>query len=297
MSAVNESNRSFYYCIMICCLLLFSCKQNKRKQDIRQVVVEWTGKAIQFPTGIPCKSLGRDTDCVDTSNPNYKILLYVDSAGCTGCRLKLSEWKQLISEADALFPGKMDFLFFYQPKQRDLRELALQMNMADFPYPVFLDMDNQIDRANRFPSDPSFQCFLLDRDNKVVLIGNPAVNPQIWELYKEQISGARRTANPVTTVQVSPERQELNGMKPGETYSCVFEIENTGSYPFVILGVHSSCGCAVPVWDKQPIAPGGKTEIRVEVKPDETGFFNKTIDVYGNIAQSVLKLSMIGTVE
>ena len=281
---------------MIALLSLCSCKEEKRKQTIREVVAEWTGKEIRFPEGIPCQFLGRDTACIDPANRNYKILLYVDSTGCNSCRLKLPEWNQLISEADALFPGKVDFLIFYQPKSRDVRELTFQLNQADFQYPVFLDMDNKIDKANHFHSSPSFQCFLLDKDNKVVLIGNPVVNPGIWELVKEQISGEKRTATPLTAIQVNPVRHELSGMKVGETYSCVFEIENTGDNPFVITGIHSSCGCAVPVWDKQPVAPGGKTEIRVEVKPDATGFFNKTIDVYGNIEQSVLKLSMIGTV-
>ena len=279
-------------------LCLFACKRDRTKDHIMQAVAEWTGKQILFPEGIPCQFLGADTVCINPNNPTpYKILLYVDSTGCSGCRLKLLEWKQLISEADALFPGETDFLIFYQPKQRDVKELSLLLRQADFQYPVFWDIENKIDKANRFSSDPSFQCFLLDQDNKVVLIGNPTFSPQIWELYKQQISGVKRTTNPQTTIQVNSSRQDLPKMKMGETYVCVFEIENTGSNPFVILGIRSSCGCAVPTWDQQPVAPGRKTEIKVEVKPESTGFFNKTIDVYGNIEQSVVKLSVIGTVE
>ena len=45
-----------------------------------------------------------------------------------------------------------------------------------------------VDRINRLLSDQSFQFFLLDPDNKVVLIGNPAINPRIREIYKELIS-------------------------------------------------------------------------------------------------------------
>lgn len=36
---------------------------------------------------------------------------------------------------------------------------------------------------NNFPSDMSFQTFLLDEDNKVVAIGNPVHNPKVKELY------------------------------------------------------------------------------------------------------------------
>jgi len=132
-----------YFLILL--MFLCSCTENKRKQTIREVVAEWTGKQILFPDGIPCQFLGKDTVCINPANQNYKILLYVDATGCNACRLKLSEWKQLISEAYALFPGKVDFLIFYQPKKRDVRELAFQLKHDDFQYPVFLDIDNQID--------------------------------------------------------------------------------------------------------------------------------------------------------
>ncbi|MDR2233767.1 MAG: DUF1573 domain-containing protein [Tannerella sp.] len=275
-----------------------SCRENSRRDVAAKIIAEWTGREIQFPAGIPCQSSGRDTVCIDPHHPaTYKIMLYVDSTGCNTCRMKISVWKQLMAEADSLFPGQMDLLMFYQPKNRDVKEVMSQMRLYDFRYPVFIDTENLIDKSNRFPAIDDFRCFLLDGDNKVVLIGNPTINPAIWELYKQQISGKKRQSNPVTTISATPVRQELPMMKKGETYSCVFEIENTGSNPFVILGVRSSCGCTVPAWSRQPVAPGGKTEIMVEVKPDETGFFNKTIDVYGNIEESIIKLSMIGTVE
>jgi len=279
-------------------LLLCSCKADHRKETVMLVVTEWTGKKIFFPEGIPCQFLGRDTVCINPNNPTkYKVLLYVDSTGCSGCKMKLFEWKKLIDDVDSLLSDEIDFLFFVQPQKSNLKELNWTIRENNFQYPIFMDIENEINKINNFPSEQIFQCFLLDKDNKVVLIGNPTINPQIWELYKQQISGVKRTTNPLTTIQVNPSRQDLPKMKVGETYSCVFEIENTGSYPFVILGIRSSCGCAVPTWDRQPVAPGRKTEIKVEVKPESTGFFNKTIDVYGNIELSVVKLSVIGTVE
>ena len=109
------------------------------------VVTEWTEKEIHFPEGISCQSLGRDTVCLNPYNATaYKILLYADSTGCTGCRLKLSEWKLLIAETNTLFPGKIDFLIFYQPKSKDIKELDFQMKLHNFRHPVFMDMDNQI---------------------------------------------------------------------------------------------------------------------------------------------------------
>jgi len=115
----NRHKKAYCWYVIILLFLLCSCKEGRRRLNIQQVVAEWTGKEIQFPTGIPCRSMGIDTDCINITNLNYKILLYVDSLGCSSCRLKLSEWKQIIAEADSLFSGEVDFLFFFQPKKQD----------------------------------------------------------------------------------------------------------------------------------------------------------------------------------
>ena len=157
-------------------------------KSAKQIVAEWTGKEIVFPAGIPCQSMGSDIDYVDPANQNYKILLYVDSTGCTSCRLRLSDWKQIVAEADSLFRGRVDFLFFFQPKKQDEKELQFFFRQNGFTYPVFIDTNNEIDKINKFPSDIQYQSFLLDKDSKVLLIGNPSINKGIWQLFKKYIS-------------------------------------------------------------------------------------------------------------
>jgi len=174
-----------YFLILL--LLICSCAENKRKQTIREVVAEWIGKQILFPEGIPCQSLGMDTFCINPANQNYKILLYVDSTGCSGCRLKLSEWKRIMEEADTIFSEQVDFLLFFQPKKQDERELQFLFRNNGFHYPVYIDRKREIDRLNRFPSQTEYQCFLLDAENKVIMVGNPSLNTGIWKLFKKYI--------------------------------------------------------------------------------------------------------------
>jgi len=184
---------AYYPYIIFLFLFFYSCSENKRKQTIREVVAEWTGKQILFPEGIPCQSLGRDTFCINPANQNYKILLYVDSAGCSSCRLKLFEWKQIIEDADTSFSEQVDFLFFFQPKKQDERELQFMFRNNGFNHPVFIDRNCEIDRLNKFPSQTEYQCFLLDADNKVIMVGNPSLNTGIWQLFKKYISGENKT--------------------------------------------------------------------------------------------------------
>ena len=168
---------------------LSSCKKNKQKDDTVQTVKEWTGKKVKFPKKLFCTSMGKDTACVDVYNDNYKILLYVDSLGCTSCRLKLYEWKKIMQESDTAFIRKPEFVFIFQPKKNGEEELLQSIfRQNGFHHPVFIDKDNVIAEINKFPSNPEYQCFLLDKNNKVLLVGNPALVPGIWILYKKIIS-------------------------------------------------------------------------------------------------------------
>ena len=91
-------------------------------------------------------------------------------------------------EADSLFQGSVVFLFFFQPKKQDKKELQFLFRQNGFEYPVFIDTKNEMNKINKFPTDNQYQCFLLGKDNKVVLIGNPSANAGIWQLFKKYIS-------------------------------------------------------------------------------------------------------------
>ena len=165
-----------------------SCKQNNLRDDVVKIVFEWTGREIKFPEGLPCISMDRNTTCIDVHNDNFKIVLYVDSLGCTNCRLSLSTWKKIMKESDSVFIRKPEFVFIFQPKKRDKKELSLIFRNNGFRHPVFIDKENETDRMNKFPSNPEYQCFLLGKDNKVIMVGNPATNSGIWILYKRIIT-------------------------------------------------------------------------------------------------------------
>jgi hypothetical protein len=178
-----------FFFSLVLVLGIFSCKKNKKYAEAQQIVKEWTGKQILFPDDYSCFIQGKDTAvslCSGLLNREYKILLYVDSTGCSGCRLKLFQWQQLIAETDSLFEGRLSFLLFFQPK--NTKEMRVLFKRDQFDYPVFIDTANTLEQLNHFPSQPEYQCFLLDKDNKVLMLGNPVLNPQIWELYKQMIT-------------------------------------------------------------------------------------------------------------
>ena len=182
--------KKWSFFLLIVTLFISSCKDIRKKEDLSKVIIEWTGKGIVFPENIPCYTSGKEThsnQCYKQLLNEYRIFLYIDSIGCSSCRLQLPEWKQLIKETDSLFSGKVGFLFFFQPK--NIKEFRYIFARERFDYPLFIDTNGSINNINHLPKETQYQCFLLDKDNKVVMIGNPVSNPNIWELYKKQISG------------------------------------------------------------------------------------------------------------
>ena len=234
---------------------------------------EWTGKEIKFPENVPYYVSGQETlteFCDDCFHKEYKILLFVDSAGCSSCRLKLFEWKQLIEEANNIFQGKVGFLLFFQPK--DLSNIDFLFVRDEFDYPVFIDTNGSINRLNQFPQAMQYQCFLLDSENKILGIGNPVSNIKIWELYKSKIANMKIVeTNLFTSVVIDKDVHDYGTIQKGSTNTTTFTITNTGNNPFIISRVSTSCGCTKVTWDKQPIAVGGKTTVNVVLSPDEAG--------------------------
>jgi hypothetical protein len=49
----------------------------------------------------------------------------------------------------------------------------------------------------------------------------------------------------------------------GEVVEHTFRFTNTGTKDLVISSASASCGCTIPEWSKEPIAPGEKGEIKV----------------------------------
>ena len=76
----------------------------------------------------------------------------------------------------------------------------------------------------------------------------------------------------------------------------VFEFTNTGDAPLVISKVNSSCGCTIPSWTKDPIAPGGSGKIEVKYDTKRVGPIRKTVTVSSNAETPNVALKIKGKV-
>ncbi len=76
-----------------------------------------------------------------------------------------------------------------------------------------------------------------------------------------------------------------------------FVFTNNGNKPLIITNATGSCGCTVPTYPKEPIAPGAKGVIGVKYATDRVGAFTKTVTITSNTAETPSKtLTIKGTV-
>ena len=73
---------------IMCVWLLVSCSES-REEAVYRLVKEWTGKEIKFPEHSVFTVQGKDTVDFTFQDADYKVLVYVDSVGCTSCKLQL----------------------------------------------------------------------------------------------------------------------------------------------------------------------------------------------------------------
>lgn len=85
---------------LLASLLIITACQDKKKEEAINSVKEWTGKEILFPKNSVFTIRGKDTIDFALNASNYKIVSYIDTAGCTTCQLKLAEWQRFMGEVD-----------------------------------------------------------------------------------------------------------------------------------------------------------------------------------------------------
>lgn len=286
-----------FLCILISCVI--SACGNLHYKEIQETVTYWQKREILFPSDTVFVSYSRKYGEKKMSLPKgeYSIFCYVDSTGCMSCKLQLDKWGEFINQIDSISSNRVPFIFVFQSALKS--DLIHFLKKVGFEYPLFIDTKHSFDSLNGFPTDIQYQTFLLDRNNKVLSIGNPIYNPGVRELYMDIIQGKviRREKNlnqTKTKVSVSTTDISLGSFNWEQEQTTSFVFKNTGNAPLVIQNVITSCGCLTVDYPKEPVPPLHEAILKVKYKADQPGYFNKTIIVYCSADSSPFKLKVSG---
>ena len=168
---------------MVIFVLILSCQS--KTQKIKTQLEQFIGKTIVFPDSMTIIKL----DTINTILPYYQeaeftISTAIDGA-CGVCVDQLNDWKTFIQSNATILDKKVKILFFIESYDFDTFEYLTKD--IDFSYPLIFDPKELYIWNNKLPQDKRFQTFLLDKNNKILLIGSPIDNNKISELYKKTI--------------------------------------------------------------------------------------------------------------
>ena len=109
---------------------------------------------------------------------------------------------------------------------------------------------------------------------------------------------------PVTTDPASPptgepvmkfeeETHDFGDLMQGGDASFVFKFTNEGTTDLVISNAKGSCGCTVPKWSSDPVAPGAEGEIKVVYDSNRIGGISKSVTINYNSTTEPVKTIFI----
>ena len=115
------------------------------------------------------------------------MVVYYYSISCSPCLISnLLHWSDIVTYSKEL-AYKFYILFIFDSQKHEQREIYLKFKELDYPF--FMDEEYVFSRLNKnIPKDDKLHTFLLDKNNKVVLVGNPVDNAKLWDLYKKTIN-------------------------------------------------------------------------------------------------------------
>lgn len=101
----------------------------------------------------------------------------------------------------------------------------------------------------------------------------------------------------ITSVEFTEEAFDFGAITQGEKAEHTFKFKNTGDHDLVIVSAKGSCGCTIPKWPKEPIAPGEEGEMFVVFNSEgKKGKQHKKVTVIANTEPATTVVALRGEV-
>lgn len=272
--------------------------EEKRQEQIEAYVSNWINKRVETPIEVGLFTTNGDSIDAYFPTEHFKIVRYIGKDGCSSCKLHLSRYPEILKELSDSAKCPVGFVCIINPSDMaELRRILHRDNYAGLT--MWIDETDTINSLNQFPEIESLQTFLLDKDNRVLAIGDPAVNPRVMRLYTQILSND--TINPArlpyTVLSVANDEIQIGKVVAGDTIHIPVRVHNVGNTEFVLDKVITSCDCTTAELSSESIAPGESAMLTIHFsEPDAIGDFYRVVDIFGNTEQE-LSIEFYGTIK
>lgn len=102
---------------------------------------------------------------------------------------------------------------------------------------------------------------------------------------------------PLTSVHFDSAAHNFGTIPDNHKVYTSFIFTNTGKEPLMIFSAEGSCGCTIPTWPREPIAPGTSGKIEVSFDPNgKSGEQSKIVTITANTAPTATILTVKATI-
>ena len=169
-------------------ILLWSC-QNSKKTECEELLRDMQSTPIMLPLDSMMYVDNNNKSTIH--NNSYRILVYNDSRECSECSWKhMYLWNDYVKLCDEQnYDVGFIFIIRVDDYSKDYAKLCDVMKMIGFKSSYYIDTLGVFECVNKhIPQSDIYHTFLLDKDNNVVLVGNPIKYPNIENLYLQYLS-------------------------------------------------------------------------------------------------------------
>lgn len=169
--------------LLFALLPIVSCSHNNEDDEIEDI---WTGNKISLPDSTKISALNgsRSANILCREYP-YKICSFIN-VSCSICVMELKELQKFHDSVKKAKGIELPLIVFVTGDNKPYVDYIVN-NVTKVTIPCFYDKDNLFFKANKLTKIKLFQTFLIDRDNRITLVGNPIRSDIMRETYDKTL--------------------------------------------------------------------------------------------------------------
>lgn len=170
-------------CVILSVVLLCSCNNARNAKVMLDRLI---GTEISLPQHMDRAEAGIISACdVEILNLTpIKFITYYGENECNSCIINnIALWNGIIGS----FNNRDVAPIFIFASTDNTDELLIEAKL-NLEIPIYIDKYNEFPTLNKqISGDYKYNTFLLDKSDRVVLVGNPLQNASLYNLYKDTI--------------------------------------------------------------------------------------------------------------
>lgn len=163
-------------------LLITSCSHRTTKRQLTGII----NSDIKCPTELIAI---KDSICYSIDKFPYavKLILFYDGQDCTLCHLAhLTDYVYLYDISKET-EYRFRIIPVFAPKFAETENLISLVKDCSLIDTVYIDKKNEFYSLNSNILKSNYSAFLVDKDNRIVLVGDPLASEAMWSLFRKTL--------------------------------------------------------------------------------------------------------------